>query len=235
MNINTMNFIVQGLFPKAEILPKVNLVDILYPKSTVNDLSSILVLKNKISELYSPTGKKYGVDYRGYLQQSNPTIKALVSHIVSCSDSNDTKAEKILGWVRENITYVSDEENYGTDEYWALPTTTVQRKAGDCEDGAFLIHSMLLAAGVPYTRIKTYAGLVEAGDNVPLGGHAWTIYKRTKDNQWVDLDWCYLPENVPMNKREPLKKQDEYVDAYWYMDALGTYDEMMRWGINIYT
>jgi len=233
MNITTAGIIIQGLLPQVELLPTVKIQDILFPTVKDTDPTSILTLKVKIAGLYSPQGRVYGVDYREYIQRGNAQIKALVSQIVSPADSNDAKAEKILKWVRENVIYVSDSENYGLLERWAYPTETLTRRTGDCEDGAFLIHSMLLAAGVPYNRIKTYAGLVE--DGYALGGHAWTIYKREADNQWVDLDWCYYPEDVPMNEREPIKKQDEYVDAYWWMNAMGTYDETSKWGINIYT
>jgi hypothetical protein len=104
----------------------------------------------------------------------------------------------------------------------------------NCEDQSFLTHSMLLAAGVPVDRVRTYGGLVEAGINAPLGGHAWTIYKRESDNQWVDLDACYYPDNTSVVNKETFKAQDEYVDAYWWMNGYGTYNEYGKWGINIY-
>jgi len=53
---------------------------------------------------------------------------------------------------------------------------------GDCEDGAFLVHSLLLHAGVPYDRIGTYGGLVESGEGAATGGHAWTAYRRESDD-----------------------------------------------------
>jgi predicted transglutaminase-like cysteine proteinase len=43
---------------------------------------------------------------------------------------------------------------------WALPTMTVESGQGDCEDGAFLIQSLALHAGVDPDRLRTYGGIV---------------------------------------------------------------------------
>ena len=85
-----------------------------------------------------------------------------------------------------------------------------------------------------YDRIRTYAGYVEAGINAPFGGHAWTIYKRESDNTWIELDWCYYPKDTSIKDRTSFELDKKYVDAWWWMNALNTYDEYGKWGINIY-
>jgi predicted transglutaminase-like cysteine proteinase len=220
-----------SLFPT--VLPPVKIEDLLKPKTDPGGLYTILTFRYSLTyNTYNPTGKLNSVDYRQYLQLGNQQIKNLVSTIVSPGDTNDQKVDKILKWVTENITYVSDEVQYHLGEYWAKPTETLNSRAGDCEDEAFLIQSMALAAGIPANRLRTYGGLVKTG--AALGGHAWTIYKRESDNQWVDLDTCYYPDSDSVTSRETFKAQDEYVDAYWWMNAFGTYDEYCKWGINIY-
>ena len=82
-----------------------------------------------------------GLGYEKYLQFPNAELQALANTIVSPSDTSDEKIYKIEQWVQENIRYVSDTENYGVPELWAYPTVTLKRGEGDCEDGAFLIHS----------------------------------------------------------------------------------------------
>jgi len=237
MSIELNRLIVTSLFPSGTTLfPIVKIEDLLKPKTDPSGLYSVLVNKYSYSwnNTYNPAGKLNGTDYRQYLQLGNLQVKNLVRTIIAPGDTNDQKADKILKWLTENITYTSDEEQYHFSEYWAKPTEILKSKAGDCEDQAFLIHSMLLAAGVPADRIRTYGGLVKAGANAPLGGHAWTVYKRESDNQWVDLDYCYYPDSSSITSRETFKAQDEYVDAYWWMNAYGTYDEYGKWGINIY-
>lgn len=187
--------LVDTLFPPVTLYPIVKTPDLLRPKSDPNGLYSVLTYKYTYSRdnTYNPAGKLNSVDYRQYLQLGNQQIKNLVRTIVATGDTNDQKAEKILKWVTENITYTSDTDQYHLGEYWAKPTETLKSRRGDCEDGAFLIQSMALAAGIPVDRLRTYGGLVKAGTAAPLGGHAWTIYKRETDNQWVDLDWCVVP------------------------------------------
>lgn len=227
--------LVDTLFPPVTLYPIVKTPDLLRPKSDPNGLYSVLTYKYTYSRdnTYNPAGKLNSVDYRQYLQLGNQQIKNLVRTIVATGDTNDQKAEKILKWVTENITYTSDTDQYHLGEYWAKPTETLKSGKGDCEDGAFLLQSMLIAAGVPPDRVRTYAGLVKDG-SYGLGGHAWTVYKRETDNQWVDLDWCYYPDSNSIASRETFKVQDEYIDAYWWMNAFGTYDEYGKWGINIY-
>ena len=237
MGISNINrIIVDSLFPSGTTLfPTVKIEDLLKPKTDPSGMYSVLVNKYSYSwnTTYNPAGKLNGTDYRQYLQIGNQQVKNLVGTIVAPGDTNDQKADKILKWVTENITYTLDEAQYHLGEYWAKPTETLKSGKGDCEDGAFLLQSMLLAAGVPVDRVRTYAGLVKGG-SYGLGGHAWTIYKRESDNKWVDLDWCYYPDSTSVTSKETFKSQDEYVDAYWWMNAYGTYDEYGKWGINIY-
>ena len=230
-------FIVDQLFPTTSIFPQKTLVDYLSPSNITDPKNpfSVLNLKVKLYDIYNKYGKITNkLNYRMYLQFPNSSISNLVTSIVGKADTSDDKVYKIIEWVQKNITYKSDLSNYGRDEYWALPSQTLQKKAGDCEDGAFLIHSMLLAAGVNPDRIRTYGGLVKDYSIGGLGGHAWTVYKRQSDNQWVLLDWCYNPDDTLIEKRETFKEYKDYIDSYFYVTLRETVDEKNTWGINIY-
>lgn len=97
--------------------------------------------------------------------------------------SNDDKANKCLLWVKNNLVYKSDD-----GEHWQWADETLKRKKGDCEDGANLLHNMMLKAGVPYWRIRGNLGHVKGGY------HCYVTYLREKDNEWYVLDWCYWPK-----------------------------------------
>ena len=102
---------------------------------------------------------------------------------------------------------------------------TILREQGDCEDGAFLIHSLALHAGVPIDRLRTYGGFVELEEGIPLlGGHGWTAYKREFDDEWVEVDWCYYPTDTSLSERTAMKNDTKYVDDFFYVDALKTVD-----------
>lgn len=162
-------------------------------------------------------------DYTEYLQFPNPKIQALASSIVSPMDTNDEKMYKIEQWVQNNIEYVSDVENYGRSEMWTYPTATLAMGSGDCEDGAFLMHSLALHASIPPNRLRTYGGLAWADEyGLTTAGHAWTAYKRETDDQWIIADWCYWAKDTPIAERMTMKEDLKYVDDFFFVSATET-------------
>jgi len=223
--------IIRNLIPETPMMPKVNPWKGIDPpkgagisplvNNLLDNVHKIQMnwINLKISMIEDTKSEE---DYSVYLQFPNADIKTLVNTIVSPGDTNDEKAYKIMNWVQDNIEYKSDFENYKTDEYWALPTMTLDRKSGDCEDGAFLMHSMMLNAGIPYEQIRTYGGLVFAGEGAATGGHGWTAYQRETDNEWIVLDWCYYANKKPIADRAPMKDDIKYIDDWFYVNAKNT-------------
>ncbi|MYL84861.1 transglutaminase domain-containing protein [Desulfovibrio aerotolerans] len=93
----------------------------------------------------------------------------------------DAAAAALLALVAGRISYVADD----ADDAWTCAAATLARGSGDCEDGALLLHALLLAAGLPADRIVTAFGRV----GVDRAGHAWVAWRRVADGQWVALDW----------------------------------------------
>jgi predicted transglutaminase-like cysteine proteinase len=142
------------LWPQAPVKPK-NIVDILKPQQP-SAIAELLDYKTEMKwALIQWAGEDSGLGYEKYLQFPNPRIRALARSIVSPADTNDQKMFKIEQWVQDNITYVSDLENYGAMELWSYPSVTLDRKSGDCEDGAFLMHSLALHGGIPPEQLRT--------------------------------------------------------------------------------
>ena len=107
-------------------------------------------------------------------------------------------AEKARKYVETNIKYVSEDK-----EQWQFYFETQKLKHGDCDDGAILMHAIMLKSGIPYWRIRINAG------NVQDGGHAYLTYLREKDNQWYVMDWCYYPTTCK-DYGLPWKKAEKY-------------------------
>ncbi len=196
-------------------------------------VEDILFNKFKLQSMVSEFNKNVGIDsnsnynYEKYLQVGNSSIKSIADIILkkSKAKTNDQKMYAIEQWVINNIKYKTDQENYKMSEYWAYPTLTLSKKSGDCEDGAYLMHSLAIAAGVPYEKLRTYGGYVELEEGLPiLAGHAWTAYKRDTDNEWVVTDWCYWPTSETLTTREPMKNKFKYVDDFFYVDITKTVD-----------
>jgi len=125
-------------------------------------------------------------------------------------DDEDTMY-KIVMWVIDNLQYVGDEVNKGQVEYWQNPEDTIITLKGDCEDGAILIKSLALAAGVPDWKVKILAGMVVGG------GHAYCTYIRSDETQ-VILDWCYWPNRLRISERPQRASETNYKEVWFSWD-----------------
>jgi predicted transglutaminase-like cysteine proteinase len=73
--------------------------------------------------------------------------------------------------VNRDMTYVSDGSSYARQDYWAKPTETLAKRAGDCEDLAILKMHLLRAAGYPADKIR----FVLARDLAANQDHAFLV------------------------------------------------------------
>lgn len=109
----------------------------------------------------------------------------------------------------------------------------------NCEDGAILIASLLINAGIPSWRVKVCAAQVmadpifaPADDEGELGGHAYCIYLADRPDsdrklEWVILDWCYLQDpDIPIEKK-PLARDGGQEGAY--RDIWFTFNNEKSW------
>lgn len=106
--------------------------------------------------------------------------------------------------VNTQIKPASDQELYGREERWIVPTT-----AGDCEDYALLKRARLHAAGIPMSDLLMT--VVRKRDGT---GHA-VLTLRTAQGDFVldNLDWRVLPwRQTPY---EFLKRQSSDDPGLW--------------------
>jgi predicted transglutaminase-like cysteine proteinase len=216
----------QRLLPA--LLPKVpakvqNILDTLSPReSSLLDVTPFLYKPSDIKWAVIQLGQEAdsGLGYQKYLQYHSSRLQSVAESIVSRGDTNDEKVFKIEQWVKDNIRYVSEARNDGTPELWSFPTVTLERTTGDCEDGAFLIHSLALHAGVPVDRLRTYGGIVFADEyGLTVSGRAWTAYMREMDDQWIIVDWCSWAKDAPLSDRIPMSDDHKYFDDYFFVEA----------------
>jgi hypothetical protein len=127
--------------------------------------------------------------------------------------SDGIKLMRCQDWVVQNITYQADLKGWGQREFWQFPCETLATKRGDCEDGCFLLHTMLLNANIDARRLRSTAGWASA-PNGQRGGHMYLTYCRGED--WVPIDWCYYPESKQtVEERTPIKKVEHYQDVWF--------------------
>jgi predicted transglutaminase-like cysteine proteinase len=163
---------------------------------------------------------KMRTDVRNFITPVNYLIRDLLKNelnIKITDKDQDAKAEKIQKWVVDNIAYVYDSQSQGFVEFWQFPFETLALRTGDCEDGAILMASMLLAAGIPAWRVRVAGGGVKVNNpTAPMGGHGWCCYLRKSDNKWLPLDWCYWPViDKPIENRKTLREDDNYIETWF--------------------
>lgn len=157
-----------------------------------------LFISTVVSMLLIPSGNAFATGQ----------VEALARKVVSKEDTNDQKMAKIEKWVQENIKYVSDMKLYGKEDASYLPAVTIRKGQADCEDGAFLTQALAAYAGIPLDRVRTLFG--QFGTREGVKGHAWTIYKRECDNEWVVTDWTDNRNKPILSARTPYSKDNLY-------------------------
>lgn len=165
--------------------------------------------KKDLTYRRTETDGEYQIDLRDFIHKYDASIPTVDG--IDCNE----KALKALSWVIKNIQYVQDisPKTYKSSEYWAYAYQTLRHKSGDCEDGAILLHNILLHSGVPYWKLRLTAGNVQVGKT--LAGHAYlTFFDEVKD-RWVILDWCYWPNELPITERPDYKDEANYKDVWF--------------------
>lgn len=128
---------------------------------------------------------RFGLEeYRLYtfVTPDDPAVRALAERIESITQySGDrTRAEVALAVVHENVTYATDQEMHGRNDYWQYPAETLISGEGDCEDQALLLASVLEAMGIDtvlvmelgHATVGVYTGVTD-GSTVEYHGRQY--------------------------------------------------------------
>lgn len=158
----------------------------------------------------------------GSITEAETTIERLVKKIVKEREPDDVKVYKIERWVSQKIKYQGDKEQFNMDRL-TLPMETLQRRRGDCEDGAVLLMHMAVTAGVPRERIRLYAPIATRGG----GLHASVAYQREKDNVWVWMEWTVELAHIigKVNERPSVKRVASFIPSgdYYIITSLNPF------------
>jgi predicted transglutaminase-like cysteine proteinase len=70
------------------------------------------------------------------------------------SDTEDVKLQRVNQFINRSASFVSDQQAWGFDDYWATPTQTLSRGMGDCEDFVIAKYVSLVRMGVPSAKLR---------------------------------------------------------------------------------
>lgn len=170
--------------------------------------------------------RRIGADVKGFILTNDEILKNVVKKYRLSKRTLDETALAVQKWVVRFLTYKYDEEINDCPEFWQFPFETLQSEVGDCEDGAILITSLMIQAGVPAWRSKVAAGYVRATPTAPQGGHAYNIYL-ADDANWRIMDWCYYEDSNLAVKDKPTAKEGGQENAY--KDVWFTFNNEYSW------
>lgn len=169
---------------------------------------------------------RIGVDVKCFIHANDEILRDIVSKYRLEKRDHDETALAIQKWVVRFLTYKYDDDLNLTPEFWQFPFETLQSEHGDCEDGAILITSLMIQAGIPAFRTKVAAGYVQSSPTAPQGGHAYNIYL-ANDGEWRIMDWCYYEDSNISVKDKPLAKNGGYKNCY--KDTWFTFNNEYSW------
>jgi len=156
---------------------------------------------------------RIGVDVKCLIHTNDEILKDIVNKYRLKKNDHDETAHAVQKWVVRFLTYKYDDDLNLTPEFWQFPFETLQSEHGDCEDGAILITSLMIEAGIPAWRTKVAAGYVQSSPTAPQGGHAYNIYL-ANDGEWRICDWCYYEDSHLKPKDKPLAKNGGQKNSY---------------------
>ncbi|MFX1366412.1 MAG: hypothetical protein ACFFCE_01840 [Promethearchaeota archaeon] len=181
--------------------------------------------------------KEISIDVKSFIKKNDVIIQNKIKeHNLIRNNNNDT-AIACQNFVCGFLRYRYDDILAECPEFWQFPYETIQSKIGDCEDGAILMSSLMINAGIPSWRVKVCVGHVLTDpvftlSETKVGGHAYCIYLADIENsdrklEWVILDWCYLQDPELSIEEKPLARDGGQESAY--KDIWFTFNDEFSW------
>ncbi len=181
--------------------------------------------------------KQIDVDVKTFIKKNDAILWHVLTQLELRKDTPNKTALAVQNFVCNFLKYKYDDIASECPEFWLFPFESIQSEIGDCEDGAILIASLLINAGVPSWRVKVCAAQVMtdpvfAPSDTELGGHAYCIYLADRPEserklEWVILDWCYLQDPEVSIENKPLARDGGTEGAYreiWF-----TFNDFNSW------
>lgn len=69
-------------------------------------------------------------------------------------DDERAQLERVNHFINRSVTFVSDQQAWAVDDYWATPAQTLSLGKGDCEDFAIAKYFSLVRMGVPSEKLR---------------------------------------------------------------------------------
>lgn len=120
-----------------------------------------------------------------YLEANDPAIINIANNVTKNAKTDTQKARQIFEWVKTNIQYPKNWEQYAPNRSEADfgAKGTLQKRVGDCGSESALFVSMCRSLGIP---AREQAGIWGIADKNSF--HDWAEFYDRKAKKWIPVD-----------------------------------------------
>ena len=179
------------------------------------------------------TGHPYDVDIREFLvSKDNAIVRGALGRIVEALPANkralflsrragsfDFRVEVLKRFISREVRYVMRPDRF---DAWLYPEETLAGGEGDCEDRAFLLASLMMAAGISGYCLRVVLGRVKRTSSGPAIDHVWVMYKN-ESGLWQ----CIEPlDHAPATGHERVSD-----DATYFYEPVYAFNDQHMWHV----
>ena len=119
-----------------------------------------------------------------FINYTSDTVSMFADYLTehSAGMTDIQRANYVLAFVQQCITYQHDEEFCGKTEYWKYPYETLYDGRGDCEDSSILYCALMKSMGYDSALIlyvgEEYVGRGHAAAGVDVEGATGSYYTK---------------------------------------------------------
>lgn len=172
---------------------------------------------DKAEQLYGPEARRRLLDWQDMINY----------------DSSRTVAEKLkkVNDFINQFDFVSDQNHWGQEDYWATPVEFIASRGGDCEDFSVAKYFTLKAMGVPERKLSiTYVKALSQDET-----HMVTTYIERTGAEPLVLD-NLVTDILPISQRPDLLPVYSFNDTWLWAatrkgrgKVVGKSDELAQW------
>lgn len=143
--------------------------------------------------------ERYGNDAVRRVQN----LRSLLEQAASADERRQIR--QINDFFNRNVRYMSDQQLWGQNDYWATPLETLGKGAGDCEDYAIAKYASLRKLGIPDSRLRLFYvhAQIGAATSNATEVHMVLGYYPTEDAEPLILD-NMISDIRPASRRSDL-------------------------------
>jgi predicted transglutaminase-like cysteine proteinase len=154
---------------------------------------------------------------QNYGEQALHRISFWQDMIKSSSDLDDMQKLAVTNEFFNRLTFVSDIDHWGKEDYWATPVQMLASNGGDCEDFSIAKYFTLRQMGIPAERMRlTYVKALELNQ-----AHMVLTYYSTPDADPLVLDNLVTDIRTSSSRTDLLPVYSFNGSGLWLVKARG--------------